>query len=182
MSSSSNNEKYSELYIEAKRLSRKIVLLKRWSIVLLIIRLQRLFILPIHVFLLNYFINVNETIDKPTIIHVFCVLWFFFFLLSFLIGIIGRKLYPLYNDTQRDWNRLSDKVDWTEMRKKQLYSTLDKRIQKPIDNFSKFRRSILNPFFDYDNRRTKNIFWYVVNLLCSLELYASPVITLILLF
>ena len=156
-------------------LSERVLYLKKRSWHLMYISLYSLFLLPFYVFFLNYLVNVRETTDKATVVLTLSVLLFLFFLLYFSQRIVLKNIYFLFFDVQKKWSELSDKVDWTEMRKKQLYNSLDERIQKPIDEFSRYRRSILCPM---EGGRNIRIF---MGLLFILELFICPLITLIIL-
>ena len=175
MPTSSNIDKYSEVYLEAKMLLYKISLLKRQSKLLLFMEFFSLLLLPIYFWLLYFLIYVYETKEAIMVALPMSILLFCFFVFYLLQGRVEKKIFPLYYDVQIKWSELSDKVDWTTMRKKQLYSTLDKLIQEPLDEFSRYRHSVLCPAEGGRKMRSllKTMFY--------LELLVCPVLTIILL-
>lgn len=172
---SSNNDKYSEVFIEAKMLSERISQLRRRSIALFYIDVLSLLYLPIYVLMLKFILRVHEYDHFTSVIMWMSILIVIFFIIHLSKSRMIRIIYPLYFDVQRKWNELSDKVDWTTMRKKQLYGELDEKIQKPLDNFTRYRHSLINPV---DSGRKMR---YIFGLLFFTELFVCPLLTIIML-
>lgn len=173
MPTPSNNDRYSEVAIEAKQLSQKQQALKKKNSLFLWLLVLRLLFLPFLVLLLLYF--EREGTDKNTIIIWLFGIMTFNYLFGFLLGYIRITLFNLYLDVERKWSNLTDKVDWETMRKKQLYDELDERVQKAIDDFYRFNHSFYNPFkFHAEKKKWRLDFSYFLGVIYSIEIIACP--------
>lgn len=171
MPSISDNDKYSKVYLEAKLLSEKISLLREKSKGLLFIELFSLTILPIYVLALYLFIYVYESREKTLIVSVLGVILIVYLIFYFIRKTSYRKTITLNLEVRQKCNELSDSVDWITMRKKQLYNTLDERIQKPIDDFLSYSNSKLCPI---SGGRKLQLF---IQILLLLEMLACPLVS-----
>ena len=74
------------------------------------------------------------------------------FFVTFLVMLLMQtrsffRIGTLFHKVMEICGELSDMVDWTTMRKRQVYSEIDPKIQKPIDEFFEFSMSTQCPFY-----------------------------------
>lgn len=169
-----NTDKYAEVYSDAKQLSEKTFLLKRRSKMLLISGIYNLFLLPIYACLLYLLTDVYEVESKNMTVAIMSALLFLFYVFYLLRRNELKKSIKLFFEVDRLYYKLSDMVDLTSMRKKQLYKELDVKIQKPLDDFSEYRISMLCPIYN-EGRNLQSI----INTLFLVELLLCPILTLI---
>lgn len=174
MSPSLNADKYAEVYSDAKQLSEKTILLKRQSKLLLISNIYSLLLLPLYACLLYLLTDLYGVESKYMIVAITSVLLSLFYILYSVRRNTLKKTMELFFEVDRLYNKLSDKVDWTSMRKRQLYNELDEKIQKTLDDFFEYRISMFCPFC----REGQNL-QSVMNTLFLLELFMCPILTLV---
>lgn len=176
----SNEEKKSEVFAIAHALrfdvdklyqkSRHIVM---WQFFILFMPAVLSFIV---FFVINKYFEVTAEIAQTVSFIIFYLAFLYYF---FKITRSYYNLKILYNDVMRRCGELSDMVDWETMRRRQVYKTLDPRIQFSIDSFYEYSRSKLCPFYGgkkrYNYLRILSLleFIFVVTLYC---LYAFGVI------
>jgi len=169
---SNTSDKYNQIYLEAKELSSKTSLLKKCSRLLLASYAVVLLFILFFLFALFPFLKSPEPGDE-TMMTLYSIVFILFVLVYFGSRIINRKTKRLYLSVQSKCGELSDMVDWTTMRKRQLYHQLDARIQQPIDEFYEYSISKLCPYHGGLKLFT------VIHLLLSFELLFCVVLTLI---
>lgn len=169
---SNTSDKYNQIYLEAKELSSKTSLLKKCSRLLLASYAVVLLFILFFLFALFPFLKSPEPGDE-TMMTLYSIVFILFVLVYFGSRIINRKTKRLYLSVQSKCGELSDMVDWTTMRKRQLYHQLDARIQQPIDEFYEYSISKLCPYHGGLKLFT------VMHLLLSFELLFCVVLTLI---
>lgn len=86
---------------------------------------------------------------------------------------MNKKTRQLYLSVLSKCGELSDMVDWTTMRKRQLYHQLDEKIQEPINAFFEYSTSKLCPF--HGGRKL----FLSLQLLFQLELIACAAMSLV---
>lgn len=142
-----NKDKYSEVYQVAEDLSRSTILLKKKSRSLYAWQIfTAVFPLGVYLILLLLLYNrMPENTDSYQTIPLMAC--YAAFICCFVICTRAYyRLGMLLNDVKVKFGELSDMVDWTTMRKKQIYSTLDPKLQQPIDAFFDYGKSKLCPF------------------------------------
>ena len=169
---SSSKEKYSQLYFEAKELSEKTLLLKKRSRLLFFLRIVSLLLLPFFMIAVVPRFNVSDTNDEALL--TFCsIVFLLFVLIYFWMRNMNKNTRKLYMSVHSKCGDLSDMVDWTTMRKRQLYHQLDEKIQESIDAFYDYSISKLCPY--YGGRKL----FLALQLLYQLELIACATMSLI---
>lgn len=148
MGAMSSKEKYAEIYLTANELHSYTNVLRRrskriylWSIYTAI--------LPGMIYaLLITLLHHNCDCSSGTKQTISLMVFFVSFILVFLLQM---RLYfrtgTLFNKVMDKCGELSDMVDWTTMRKRQVYSEIDPRIQQPIDEFFEYSMSGQCPFW-----------------------------------
>lgn len=144
-----NKEKYSEVYKTVEILNINMMILRKKS--------RQLYgwlyvwaILPAIVYCVFFLIAYKELISqKDTYIVVPLMVSYVVYLFCFYI--VEKKYYRLrllFDNVKSNCGELSDMVDWTTMRKRQIYNTtLDPKIQGAIDDFYEYTLSTSCPFY-----------------------------------
>ena len=60
---------------------------------------------------------------------------------------LAKGLHSLFEDVQKLCGELSDMIDWTTMRKRQVYKPLEPELQESIDGFYNYCISRRCPFY-----------------------------------
>lgn len=143
-----NKDKYLEVYQIAEDLSRSTFLLRKKSRGLYVWQIfTAVFPLGVYLTLLLLLSNsAPEKIDPYRMIPMM-VCYVAFFCCFFICMRAYYRLGMLLNEVKEKCSELSDMVDWTTMRKKQIYNALDPKIQKSIDDFFDYSKSNLCPFY-----------------------------------
>jgi hypothetical protein len=81
-----------------------------------------------------------------------------------------------FEEVKRICGELSDMVDWTSMRKRQVYNATDSKIQMAINEFYEYTMSTSCPFYGGKKR------YYLLRMLAMLELLAIMVFSLLITF
>ena len=74
------------------------------------------------------------------------------------------SLKKTYNSVMEKCGDLTDSIDWSTMRKRQLYNNLDPEIQSSIDNFYEFCMSKDCPYYGGKKR-------YIIMTSLMIEMY-----------
>lgn len=166
---------YSQLYIEVCTLTKKTLLLKERSMLLLVLEIVSLMLLPY--FFICLAPNLRSTDVKRESAYVQVIMSLIIFLIFFLLVLcannMNKKTKKLFLDLHLKCGELSDMVGWTTMGEKQLCHVLDEKIQKPIDEFHEYFISILCLYFG-----GKKLFW-ILQLLFQIEILACVALTII---
>ena len=169
---SNSKEKYSQLYIEAKDLSEKTSLLKKRSRLLLVLQIVSLLLLPFFMLAITPSFKMADTRNE-NLLFFYSIVFLLFALIYFWMRNMNKKTRKLYFFVHGKCGELSDMVDWTTMRKRQIYHQLDERIQEPIDAFYEYSVSKLCPY--YGGRKL----FLILQMLYQLELIACATMSLI---
>lgn len=169
---SDSKEKYSRLYIEAKELSEKTSLLKKRCWQLFVLQIVSLLLLPFFMIAIAPLFNVTETLNEA-LLTFYSIVFLLFALFYFWMRNMNKKTRQLYLSVLSKCGELSDMVDWTTMRKRQLYHQLDEKIQEPINAFFEYSTSKLCPF--HGGRKL----FLSLQLLFQLELIACAAMSLV---
>lgn len=144
-----SKEKYAEVYKTADSLNANMEVLRMKS--------GRLYgwmrvmaLLPLVVYCLLFFVVFRDQIgEKEANEAIPMMVSYVVFLLCFYI--VSRKYIRLrlqFEEVKRICGELSDMVDWTSMRKRQVYNnTIDPKIQVAIDEFYEYTMSTSCPFY-----------------------------------
>lgn len=87
--------------------------------------------------------------DGGFFLKYFCVASLFA-LISFVMTMgqrLSKQTRGLYENVLQLCGELSDMIDWSTMRKRQVYKPLEQNLQNPIDDFYTYSISILCPFY-----------------------------------
>lgn len=148
MGTMSSKDNYAEVYLTANELRSYTNVLRRrskriylWSIYTAI--LPGL-IYALLVLLLHYNCDCSSATKETISLMVFYVTFFVMFLLQMRLYL---RTGTLFNKVMDKCGELSDMVDWTTMRKRQVYSEIDPKIQQPIDEFFEYSMSTQCPFY-----------------------------------
>ena len=155
------NDKNIDLYLTARDLSAATSRLRLNS--------RRLFFLQLFAMLLPFFLYcllmvLASVFDVESLETLALVVFY----LSFFVCLIrGMRLYyhlkSFYTEVKDRCGFLSDSIDWTIMRKKQVFGQLDDKIQLPIDAFYEYSSSSICPFYGGKARFTwGNILLFVI--------------------
>lgn len=149
MATMNSREKYAEVYKTADSLNVNMAILRMKSGQLFgWMRVMALF--PLVVYCLLFFVVFREQIgEKAAYEAIPMTVSYVVFLLCFYI--VSRKYFRLrlqFEEVKRICGELSDMVDWTSMRKRQVYNnTIDPKIQAAIDEFYEYTMSTSCPFY-----------------------------------
>ena len=143
-----SKEKYSEVFHTAMELHADTILLREKSRNLYVWSVYAAVVPIVVYFVLLFFLSNNDDY-KPETKQVISLLSFFVLFLFFFY-VQYRKFFRagnIFKDVVKRCGELSDMVDWTTMRKRQVYSEVDEKIQKPIDEFYEYSMSPQCPFY-----------------------------------
>lgn len=171
--SSSSKEKYSRIYSEAKELAEKTSLLKKRSILLLIMQILSLLLLPFFIIAIVSSYKMTDSYSE-VLLAFYSIVFLIFVLIYFWMRIIKKSTRERYLSLHSMCGELSDMVDWTTMRKRQLYHKLDEKIQGPIDSFYEYSISKICPY--YGGRKL----FFSLQLIYQFELLVCAAMSLIL--
>lgn len=177
MATMSNKEKYAEVYKTADSLNANMEVLRiksrqlyDWMLVIAIF--------PLVVYCTLIFVVFREQInEKEAYEAISMTASYVLFLMCFYIE--GRKYFRLrlqFEEVKRICGELSDMVDWTSMRKRQVYNTIDPKIQVAIDEFYEYTMSHSCPFYGGKKRYR----W--LRMVAMIELLAIMVFSLLITF
>lgn len=169
---STSKEKYSQLYTEAKELSEKTSLLKKRSRLLLALQVASLLLLPFFLVIMAPLFKSTVTYNE-VLMSFYSIVFLLFAIIYFWMRNMNKQTRKLYLSVHSKCGDLSDMVDWTTMRKKQLYHQLDEKIQEPIDAFYEYSVSKLCPY--YGGRKL----FLILQFLYQLELIACVAMSLV---
>ena len=127
------SDKYYQLYIEAEELSSKTSFLRKRCRLLLALQILSLLFLLFFLFALFPLLKSQEPRNE-LLMSLYSFVFFLFAIFYFVIRIINKRTKRLYLSVLSKCGELSDMVDWTTMRKRQLYHQLDAKIQEPIND------------------------------------------------
>ena len=153
-------EKYSELYEKAALLGNQTRILRQRSILYYVAFSMMLMFLLL--FSLVMFFSIFPTIGEDALYIKYLCIVFLFMLTTVIMKweqSLSKKTRDLYESVQQLCEELSDMIDWTTMRKKQIYKSLEPELQKPIDEFYTYCISRACPF--YGGRALRNIMFMV---------------------
>lgn len=142
-----SKEKYLEVFRTAIELREVTILLREKSRNLYVWSFCAAVVPIVVYFALLFFLSNNDDY-KPEMKQVISLLSFFVLFLFFFY-FQNRKFFRagnIFKDVVKRCGELSDMVDWMTMRKRQVYSEVDERIQKPIDEFYEYSMSPQCPF------------------------------------
>lgn len=143
-----NKEKISEVYQIVEYLSRNTVILRVKSLRLSVWQVITA-LLPMVVYFSLLFLLPNDLFEKTeTNQTIALIAGFVVFLFCFYVEIrLYYRLGMRFNEVKKACGELSDMIDWTTMRKKQVYNSLDPKIQQTIDGFYEYSMSTMCPFY-----------------------------------
>ena len=172
-----SKEKYLEVYKTAESLNANMTILRimsrrmyGWMIVMAIF--------PLVIYCLLFFVVFKEQIgEKEAYEAIPMMVSYVVFLLCFYV--VSRKYFRLrlqFEEVKRICGELSDMVDWTSMRKRQVYNATDSKIQMAINEFYEYTMSTSCPFYGGKKR------YYLLRMIAMLELLAIMVFSLLITF
>ena len=170
--SSNLKEKYSLLYVEARELSEKTSLLKKRSRLLLVLQIVSLLLLLIYMVAVAPSFKMTDS-HNEALLTFYSFVFLLFALIYFWMRNMNKKTRKLFFSVHSMCGDLSDMVDWTTMRKRQLYHQLDEKIQGSIDAFYEYSISLLCPYYG-----GKKLF-LILQMLYQLELITCATMSLI---
>lgn len=143
-----SKEKYSEVYRTAKELRKNTELLRKKSRLLYFLSyFTAIFpgLLYTTLILLLHLGNIYSSELRQAIsLFMFYVVFFILLLLQIRLFLSVRNLF---DEVMVKCGKLSDMVDWTAMRKRQIHSEVDPQIQESIDDFFEYSMSTLCPYY-----------------------------------
>lgn len=157
----SAKEKYPELYKKAALLQRQTDILKMHSW-LYYVFFSFMLLMPLFLLLLLIVGNYSSVSEGYPFTK-YVVFALYFLLLIVIVDWEKRlfgKILRLFEDAQNLCGELSDMIDWTTMRRRQIYNTLSTELQGPIDSFYTYTLSRLCPF--YGGRRLKTAIFIIL--------------------
>lgn len=158
----STKEKFPKLYVKAALLRRQTEILKKRSWLYYVFFLFML-VLPLLLFLLMN-LRVSPSVTEEHVYIKYIISALYILLLIIIIDWEKRfsgKMHSQYKDVQEICGELSDMIDWTTMRKRQIYRSLPIELQEPIDNFYSYSSSFLCPF--YGGKRIRNAMFVILS-------------------
>lgn len=178
MATMNRKEKYAEVYKTAESLEANMNVLRMKSSQLYG-WMRVMAFLPLAAYCLLFFVVFREQIGERAAYEAIpMTVSYVVFLLCFYI--VSRRYYRLglqFEEVKRICGELSDMVDWTSMRKRQVYNnTIDPKIQVAIDEFYEYTMSKSCPFYG----GKKKYHW--LRMVAMMELLAIMVFSLLITF
>lgn len=170
-------EKYTELYEKAALLGNQTRILRQRSILYYVsFSMMLVFLL---LFSLVMIFSILPTIGEDALFIKYLCIVFLFALITVIMKweqSLSKKTRDLYERVQQLCVELSDMIDWTTMRKRQIYKSLEPELQKPIDEFYIYSISRACPF--YGGRALRNLM-LIVFMIEALGIFAYSLLAFI---
>ena len=144
-----NKEKYADVYRTAQELRISTNLLRQKSKKIYFLSyLTAILPAAIYAFLLVFFSQTDCDCSSEAKQTISLMVFFVSFIVMFLLQMrLFFRTGTLFKEVMEKCGVLSDMVDWTSMRKRQVYSDVDPKIQDSINDFFEYSLSTQCPYY-----------------------------------